>query len=133
MTNEIRIQELRIGNIVNVTKEIQEDVYLELDIDMCKGYYEVDSISKDEVVLIIDKNKTEFEYSEIKPIPLTEEWIKRCKFNFKKLELEDLAVSIGLISGEIHFVIGNYHKELKYLHQLQNIYFYFTEKELIIK
>jgi hypothetical protein len=65
--------------------------------------------------------------------PLTEEWLKRCNFNFEKLGFKDLSVSYGITSNEFHFYIGNYAKKINYVHQLQNLYFALTGEELTIK
>lgn len=66
-----------------------------------------------------------------KPIPLTEEWllkfgfIKRYKdcYEFGKLILNDKFVMMDI----------DIHLELRYVHQLQNLYFTLTGEELTIK
>jgi len=67
------------------------------------------------------------------PILLTEEWLKRCNFNFEKLGFKNLSASYGITSNEFHFHIGNYAKKINYVHQLQNLYFVLTGEELTIK
>jgi hypothetical protein len=69
----------------------------------------------------------------LQPIPLTEDIINKCKFNFEELGFPDLRVSIGLISKDIHFVIGPYYHKLEYVHELQNLYKELTRVELKIK
>jgi hypothetical protein len=69
----------------------------------------------------------------IEYIPITKEHLKKANFNFKELGFNDLSVSYGLTSGDIHFVIDNYHQKLEYLHELQNMYYDFTKKELTFK
>lgn len=69
----------------------------------------------------------------VDPIPLTEEWVKRSRFKFKKLGFNNLSISVGLIGGEIHFVIDRYYVKLEYVHQLQNLYFALCGEELEIK
>lgn len=66
---------------------------------------------------------------DFKPIPLTKKWMEKINWT----PLKDIGVSFSLTTGEIHFVIGNYYKKIKYIHQLQNIYFALTGKELTIK
>ena len=61
-----------------------------------------------------------------KPIPLTEEWLKRFNWNPPK----DIGVSFSLTTDEIHFVAGNYYKKIEHVHQLQNLYFALTGEEL---
>ena len=99
-----------------------------------------------EDLLDFDKGKIEIE-----PIPLTEQWLK--DFGFKKNRLFNaywFSKSLGkgkpkLISNDIgksayssklEFVfldIPFESKNIKYVHQLQNLYFALTEKELIKK
>ena len=67
-----------------------------------------------------------------KPIPLNEKWLMKFSFNFKELGFQDLSVSIGMSSKKIYFNIGNYCRLLKYVHELQDIYFALTGKELEI-
>jgi hypothetical protein len=82
-----------------------------------------------------------------KPIPLTEEWLERLNWNppkdmrrcknhvWRKDFLNggkkcQVGVSFSLTTDEIHFVVGNYYKKIKYVHQLQNLYFALTGEEL---
>lgn len=69
----------------------------------------------------------------IEYISLTKEHLDKANFNFKELGFNDLSVSYGLTSKDIHFVVGNYYKKLDYLHQLQNIYYDFVGQELTFK
>ncbi len=54
-----------------------------------------------------------------KPIPLTEEWL--VKFEQKDLDLFILEIEV------------NWNIKIKYVHQLQNLYFALTGEELTIK
>jgi hypothetical protein len=96
----------------------------------------------------------------INPIPLTEEWLKR--FGFRKLKRKGTYGSIYVISDidsnlcierdfnkEISYFVGieytdspykedknkiyHYSYDLKYVHQLQNLYFALTGNELELK
>lgn len=66
---------------------------------------------------------------ECKPIPLTEEWLERFNWNPPK----DIGVSFSLTTDEIHFVAGNYYKKIKYVHQLQNLFYCLCGEELELK
>lgn len=77
-----------------------------------------------------------------KPIPLTEEWL--IKFGVEELDKTgtrtDYKIGDGYFEFKIEssqfgvsFIIGNLDLELKYVHQLQNIYFALTGQELTIK
>ena len=66
---------------------------------------------------------------ELKPIPLTEEWLERFDWNPPK----DIGVLFSLTTDEIHFVAGNYYRKIEYVHQLQNLFYCLTGQELTIK
>lgn len=72
------------------------------------------------------------------PIPLTKEWLLKFAFSF----YEKLSGLIGFeldgwfLTEEFEFMILGLSislSKLKYVHQLQNLYFALEEKELIIK
>lgn len=75
-----------------------------------------------------------------RPIPLTEEWLLR--FGFKRtdvfqavrFELSEYFVVTIHDSGNINFCLRNnsFSVSLKYVHQLQNLYFALTGEELKI-
>lgn len=109
----MKASELRIGNLVyknGIATEITADTMLD-----------------------VLRYTTPFE-----PIPLTEEWL--VKFGFKRfpwgLVIEDLLFRDDIRNSckELWLEVGNgYRVHIKYLHQLQNLYFALTGKELTIK
>jgi len=74
-----------------------------------------------------------------KPIPLTEEWL--IKFGFednqkvKGVKYIDGVIAIDCIRYGKGWCLANdeYHPNIKYVHQLQNLYFALTGEELTIK
>ena len=75
---------------------------------------------------LMEKNKLEY-----KPIPLTEEWL--FKFGFEKAyetcyQYKDFILNDKFIMMDIDITI-----QLKYVHQLQNLYHSLTDEELTIK
>ena len=90
------------------------------------GYEDVVTIEEDFIEMFKSDHVT------IGGIPLTEEWLKRCDFSFNQ-KFEDLSVAYGITKQTFHFVIGNYYKQIHYLHELQNLYFALTGEELTIK
>ena len=103
-------QELRIGNL------IEQGV-----IEMMSQ----NAVWINEKLLLID---------EIQPIPLTEEWL--LKFGFEKFKgnntdcfLDNFETSCNM---ELFFWKGTQIKNINYVHQLQNLYFALTEKELTL-
>lgn len=118
--------ELRIGNIVwsndghydKIEDEVTGIEYNRVSTKYCKTPY--------------------LPISNIEPIPLAEKWI--LKFGFKKVEslceggysLNNVNLSINSIN-EINFYLfefGDWYIKIKFLHQLQNIFFALTGKEL---
>ena len=88
-------------------------------------------------------------YDEVFPIPLTEKWL--IKFGFEKQEVEAKGLDTwnewsldrfelssrgteGVAKNEFTFIVyeTGLTIKIKYVHQLQNLYFALTGKELII-
>jgi hypothetical protein len=67
-----------------------------------------------------------------KPIPLTEKWLIGFNFNFKELGFPELSVSHHLFGNKFYFHIQNYAKEIFFVHELQNLYFALTQRELTV-
>jgi hypothetical protein len=126
----MKASELRIGNLVYYGRHIVP----------IKSIH-IESVFKDSVNVYIEINENLQNYivdiDEIKPIPLTEEWL--LKFGFKK----DLGNDLYLDSTSTSFFIWeNNRVELldnknnicishcDYVHQLQNLYFALTREEL---
>ncbi len=119
------ISEFRINNLVAYNGKNQKPGRITAIIDDLidgLGYLQIDFV----------RTKKYWEASLI-PIPLNDDWLKRCKFKFKELGFDSFSVGIGMSSGIVHFYIGNYAIKIEFVHQLQNIYFSLTGKELIIK
>lgn len=110
----IQANELRIGNLVNMTCDnasFNARIYVGDFMDINMGYKLVD------------------------PIPLTEEWLLKFGFIesetcFKKGFLMFRFYESGLFIPNIGSVEM---KEVKYVHQLQNLYFALTGSELVLK
>lgn len=85
---------------------------------------------------------------DISPIPLTEDWLKKFGYKLKKTSAwdyysnneSDLILSIGTL-GSYNAELYNYTEDyvwqdlitIKYVHQLQNLYWSLCEKELTLK
>ena len=86
-----------------------------------------------------------FVSQEIKPIPLTEDWLLKFGFNGSKEEFmfgnnnTHRLTFVNDISGWQHRIVslsGNtaiYDATIKHVHQMQNLYFALTGEELTIK
>lgn len=75
-----------------------------------------------------------FGFNEIDPIELTEHWL--LKFGFEKLNYTYLAKGLAVHNHDIVSFYMLYEQNrtyIKYVHQLQNLYFALTGEELKIK
>lgn len=107
---ELRAEELRIGNLV---KDIDGNIFNIKQENLC-------DFANGFIV--------------VKPIPLTEDWL--VDFGFSIVELDNGNFSyqnniFSLGSNYAGFYIRNL--DIKYVHQLQNLHFSLSGKELIIK
>jgi len=116
----MKAEELRIGNIL-------------------RDKYTGDNL----IVLELTKDRITFDYItdkkwQAEPIPLTEEIILKCGFEIEEgrfgneYHLDDFI----LYTSEqlsICFCWDNFIKDIKHLHQLQNLYFALTGQELDVK
>lgn len=78
-----------------------------------------------------------YHLSDIKFIPLTEEWLFKlgfeCIFTHDDHHYYLESLDLGLDRSYQPFGIGQYKLEFEYVHQLQNLYFALTGEELILK
>ena len=130
-------KELRIGNYLKTDRECQDD------------YVEVVEIYNENYFCTCSAGLN-YQKEHVKPIPLTEEWLVR--FGIKKinnsmfrsgaLTFQGTTLDNG---GELHDRIitsrrgfriclnGKFLVNLEHVHQLQNLYYSLTQKELIWK
>lgn len=81
-----------------------------------------------------------YEFNELKPIPLTEEWLLKFGFEIDKTYVSEQNPYLDHIKNEVRISMPYFSfeygdgafNELKYVHQLQNLYFALTGKELEI-
>ena len=136
----MKTQELRIGNYI-YKKIHKKDTSLEV--------IEVLSINSSFDVLDV-KNiggyiTEQCPLKDFEPIPLTEEWLLKFGFTRHHADYSNEVIYIKNIPDNNEFEWGAYPNELgsgiqiknrkllKYVHQLQGLYFYLTGEELTIK
>lgn len=115
-------KELRIGNYVEgigMEHPIRK-IYDSIQYNYKTERYELDDI--------------DIQY--FKPIPLTEEWLKKFGFESDEITFDKSGFTIGWFrNNEFYYlpvgqiIIRNKH-QIKYVHQLQNLYFALTGEEL---
>jgi hypothetical protein len=128
--------ELRIGNLIQKNDEICE----------------VSSIHSDSTIRIFNDDKTDtfgcFALRIFNPIPLTEEWLLKLGFtkdnygcfylsrideNENNLWLKTQENNIGVALNMFHLERKEtYLNNVEFVHQLQNLYFALTAKELVV-
>lgn len=141
----MKATELRIGNLLQDKSTDEFLSIIELTTDSIKCYF----LNKTEQIFFINGRFSLLEKSQVKPIPLTEEWL--LKFGFKPNILTFIYNNIevafdskkylrlcgySFISGDEYPIPSSnkcFIKPIKYVHQLQNLYFALCGKELIIK
>ena len=133
----MKYTDFRIGNYISVTekarKEFFEDTTEILDVRL-----EVSTISKDEIRIIHDGNEVEFNYNQIIPFEINEEWLSAYGFEMsyqnKKAQIGCFILSKGVDSWRLYWQFGDNQifldRKLKFIHELQNIFKELTTYEL---
>lgn len=114
----IKANELRIGSLVYVLYKVSIITSInESDVDShdCK----------------------DIPIEELRPIPITEEWLVKLGFErWKKIDMIKKCGDFKIVFEEhdkpICFLQSERMDDLKYIHQLQNLYFALTNEELTI-
>lgn len=148
----MKANELRIGNYVSLATNNDDEFNL-------YNFLIVEDIGKDNLTCIFNNDELEMYYEDIEPILITEEWVLNFGFEkvngsdcYFKLQIQkelgggnpefDIWVDFGEedVDGRLPMVIqivgGDsewLRTDIKYIHQLQNLYFALTGKELIRK
>jgi hypothetical protein len=103
--------ELRTGNLVHINGEV----------------HQLQTVGQ---WLHTDQTVDEVPISVLQPIPLTEEWFEKTKDNWTLDEASDEHYEFSVDLIQCCQILK---KELKYVHQLQNLYFALTGEELEFK
>lgn len=117
----IQAEELRIGNyllIENIPQEVLVIKPNENAVEIINGEYFI-------ILFRHHEYKSSYEiysYKNVEPIPLTDEWL------IKFIEIKWISKDIN---GFFYWFNGE-KKYLKFVHSLQNIYYYIENKELIL-
>lgn len=121
----LKANELRIGNYLNGKQ----------------GHVIITEIRENNIVKIQDNTSSFYVGTCLKPIPLTKEWLLKFGFVFG-IELQDFVkgkhqfIELNCLCGYFSENDIFYYAEktkLKYVHQLQNLYFALTGDELTLK
>lgn len=113
----MKANELRLGNLVGSYNKGEEDRVL--------------TINAQNILVEAKANKQG--YTRYRPIPLTEEWL--LKFGFEKVGFQFIKDDIELFPIRDLYYRANFpiKSDIKYVNQLQNLYFALTGEELKLK
>jgi len=128
----MKANELRIGNYVNIMNDTVDDEYVKVIVTIRRNFAEIEC----------NEDQDSFEYHEIQPIPITEEWL--VKFGFNKCNYKTVYhapnSTIFLLNGRAvkhykrqdveYFRMVREDVNIKYIHELQNLVFALTGVEL---
>lgn len=147
VSGSVKASELRIGNFVNVPREDQSPFRIDAFECLSKKFIKVAMIHPE----YGEKFHPLTWYGEdLKPIPLTEEWLLKFGFNcinrpkmafklyhnevnadFSSMILKEVGNNpIWVYAGNNRWTINPFTVEIKYVNQLQNIYFALTGSDL---
>ena len=145
-------RELRIGNYVTIENAAWYDLKdVPLMVTQVKIHKDDMFPNSTGMVTCCQLKDWKWDYSQfdefIRPIPLTEEWVNN--FGFLKEHPGEMIVSdkklamwyhwvkgafnVEVSDGKIVFEVYSHYIHVKYVHQLQNIYFALTETELVLQ
>jgi hypothetical protein len=125
-------KELRLGNYVLSSYNNDRTSIVT---GICEAHIEVQFLERAENMV----NGQICYPSKLNPIPLTEEWLSKIGFEYNYFEGYSYYLEIIKHKFGITYVIEsnsfycNLGIDIKYVHQVQNIYFSLTGKELTIK
>ena len=122
----IQANELRIGNIIYLCGSLHDR---EIRFDGVDREFELTGFLFGK--LLYYKHGKNFNVIfEVKPIPLTEEWLLKFGFENKKIRIGVYDLIVVLPNSAFYNGCGF---PCKYVHQLQNLYFAITGEELTMK
>ena len=124
--NVMKATELRVGNWINIYDDYNSKV---TGLTNTGKIWFVDNPTNTECAFVVNK---------IEPIPLTEEWLVRFGFenegNYFDIDINGYSLSIFNLCE--YSITDTTHEQtdmwiaIKHVHQLQNLYFALTNKEL---
>jgi hypothetical protein len=121
--------DFRVGNLFYGNYETEEDEKIHSVICKILGYDPFDSH------FWVENKEGIEEFCSFQKIPITEEWI--LKLGFIKDEIlefyrNDKSNSTIIIDYDFICLLGYSHVKIKYVHQLQNLYYALTQRELTV-
>lgn len=114
----MNVKELRIGNYVIDNLEICQVIQIEANgnvMTSCTSKFPISNVE------------------DLKPVELTQEILLKCGFESKYFGIKTFYNPLMELDHDFYLMGVDYGVKIKHLHQLQNLYFVLTGKELEIK
>lgn len=138
----MKAEHLMIKSLVKLNDESYHDLEHDGVLNDKNNIWIVKKIDEDGDINIYNEIENLFEFSnieDIEPIPLTEEWL--LKFGFESIAgcvyKEFGSIEIGLMKSSKRFYLQirseNTTIDIKYIHDLQNLWKVLTKEELTLK
>jgi hypothetical protein len=127
---ETKLKNFRLGNYIQGMYDGDEELFCNCTI-VC-----LDNVGACEYPITVESEKNCEYFYEFKELELTEEMLLKLGFEkrpdngFKKDGFMFYGFKVADTIG-YHFRSTSFSKELKYVHQLQNLYYLVTDKELV--
>lgn len=128
----MQANELRVGNLLHYVNEPEL---------VLPDVVEVESITEYGINLPVEDDisvsSVDYNFDDLEGIPLTEEWL--LKFGFQKKDLGNFEHHFNGFPLQknqecfLYFTFNHRYRDVKYVHQLQNLYFALTGEELKLK
>lgn len=124
----MKTSELRIGNLF-----LDSKTNLIVEINMINSLHIQTGVTRHQ-----DKELYHLRFDELTPIPLTSEWMKDFGFETDSDYSDCFHNDIAIYAGDTFTYNASYFEhdnliEIKYVHELQNLYYELTKEELILK
>jgi len=130
----IKANELRIKNLVTLSEKQRKELWYD-QINAYNEFFEVKTIYSDNDISIeVDDEIIDISENDVEPIPLTEEWLFKLGFLKYKGDNKDFWLNDFEFANDLKWIFwrGNILENIKYVHQLQNLYFCLTGAELTV-
>jgi hypothetical protein len=121
--------DFRVGNLFYGNYETEEDEKIHSVICKILGYDPFDSH------FCVENKEGIEEFCSFQKIPITEVWILKLGFikdEILKFYRNDKSNSTIIIDYDFICLLGYSHVKIKYVHQLQNLYYALTQRELTV-